>query len=153
MKTLLIYVTNIILMLAIIYKGFLENISDIMKHIMILKSMGISNFTLIENDYTDPTHVSETLTAVKSIVYLSNLSVCFISKPDNLKSLVRQFINCETALDVGIRNFIVSSSGLGGLVPTDGMIELLNDREYGHNITSMKPFTTLHHQINKLKNN
>lgn len=138
---------------ALIYKGFLENVPELMKCIMLLKSIGISNFTLIENDHTDPTQVYDTLSAVKSLVYLSNLSVCFISKPDHLKSLVRQFINCETALDVGIRNFIVSSNGLGGLVPTDGMVELLNEREYGHNITCMKPFTTLHHQINSLKKN
>ena len=138
---------------AIIYKGFLENIPELMKCIMLLKSIGISNFTLIENEQTDPSQVYDTLSAVKSLVYLSNLSICFISKPDNLNSLVRQFINCETALDVGIRNFIVSSSGLGGLVPTDGMVELLNEREYDHNITCMKPFTTLHHQIISLKKN
>ena len=134
---------------ALIYNGFQNNIPKLMKHIMILKSMGISKFTLIEKEDTDSYELIETLHSIKELVYLRDLSICFICKQDDIKSLQRQYNNCGNALDIGICNFVVSINGLGGLVPSDGMVELLNERGYSHFISNMKPYTSLCEQIKK----
>jgi hypothetical protein len=134
---------------ALVYNGFQNNIPKLMNHVMTLKSMGISKFTLIEKEDTDPYELIDTLHSIKELVYLRDLSLCFISKQDDFKSLQRQYINCGTALDIGICNFVVSVNGLGGLVPSDGMVELLNERGYSHSISNMKPYTSLCEQIKK----